>query len=58
MNLNSWVSKLEKTQQANEELVIVTYVPDFDDPNYIIVQRSDREENEHITREECRWRIA
>ncbi len=58
MNLNSRVSKLEKIQQASEPLVIVTCIPDWNDPNYIIVQRSDRQENERITLEEHRRRIA
>lgn len=57
MRLDSRVRKLEKMQR-DEELVIVTYLPDFNDPDYIIVSRTDRDEVERITREECQQRLA
>lgn len=57
MNLNSRISKLEKIQKGNKDIVIVTYIPDFEDPNYVIVEGTGREA-ERITRIECQHRIA
>lgn len=57
MNLKSAVKRLEKNLQQNEELVIVTYLPDWNNSDYIIVKQAGKE-NERITREEHRRRMA
>ena len=57
MNISSRVGKLEKIQQADEVVVMVFYLPDFEDPNYVIVEGIGREA-ERITRIECQHRIA
>lgn len=57
MNLGSRVSKLEKIQQADEEIEIVFYLPDFEDPNYVIVEGAGKDA-ERITKIECQHRIT
>lgn len=57
MSLKSAVKRLEKIQLLKEEIIFIVYLPDFDESNYIIVKQSGKED-ERITREEHRRRIA
>jgi hypothetical protein len=57
MSLKTAVKRLERVSRQNEDTVIVTYLPDWNDPNYMIVNQAGKE-NERITREEHRRRIA
>lgn len=57
MSLKTTIKRLERMSQQNKEIVIVTYLPDWNDPDFIIVSQAGKD-NERITREEHQKRMA